>query len=79
VISEYNPVKSAKRLKSDLGYQTSPVFTPEKCPVRHPDQYRATMMIATTRNAAISESARSNFFDQRVADVASIGGMTQTP
>jgi hypothetical protein len=57
VISKYNPVKSAKRLKSDLRYQTSPVFTPEKGAVRHPGQYRATMMIATTRNAAISESA----------------------
>ena len=27
-----------------------------------PDQYRATIMIATTRNAAISESARSSAF-----------------
>jgi hypothetical protein len=28
------------------------------------DQYRATMMIATTRNAAISERARSSFFER---------------
>jgi hypothetical protein len=43
-----------------------------------PDQYRATMMIATIRNAAISESPRSNFFDRSVAAVASTGNMTQT-
>jgi hypothetical protein len=40
-----------------------------------PDQYRATMMIATTMNAAISERNRSSFFD-RGASVASSGGMT---
>jgi len=61
-----------------------PVFTQEKIQAKnardfgHPDQYRATMMIATTRNAAISESARSNFFD-RVADAASTEDMTQSP
>jgi hypothetical protein len=44
-----------------------------------PDQYRATMMIATTRNTAISDSTRSSFFDRRVAGVASIGGIIQTP
>jgi hypothetical protein len=32
-----------------------------------PDQYRATIMIATTRNAAISESARSSVFDPGLA------------
>jgi hypothetical protein len=37
------------------------------------------MMIATTSNAAISESARSSFLDRGLAVVASIGGMTQTP
>jgi hypothetical protein len=30
-----------------------------------PDQYRATIMIATTRNAAISESARDQAFSIR--------------
>jgi hypothetical protein len=44
-----------------------------------PDQYRATMTTATTRNAAISDSARLNLFDRRGAGVASIGGITQTP
>jgi hypothetical protein len=32
-----------------------------------PDQYRATMMMTTTRNAAISHSARSKFFDLHVS------------
>jgi hypothetical protein len=44
-----------------------------------PDQYRATMMIATTRNAAITDSTRLNLFDRRGAGMASIGGITQTP
>jgi hypothetical protein len=85
VIGKYNPVMSGMRLKSGLGYRTMPVFTQEKIPARntrdfgHPDQYRATMMIATTKNAAISESARSNFFDRGAAAVVSIGGMTQAP
>jgi hypothetical protein len=38
------------------------------------DQYRATMMIATTMNAAISESARSSVFDRGVAAVVSSRG-----
>jgi len=38
------------------------------------DQYRATMMIAKTMNAATSESARSSVFDLGSA-VASGGGM----
>jgi hypothetical protein len=37
------------------------------------------MMIATTRNAAISDSVRLNLFDRRGAGMASIGGITQTP
>ena len=61
-----------------------PVFTQEKIQAEnardfgHPDQYRATMMIATNSIAAINESAWSNFFD-RVADAASTEDMTQTP
>ena len=45
---------------------------------RDSDQYRATMMIATTMNAAISERALSNDLDRGFA--ASSGGMkfTQT-
>jgi hypothetical protein len=45
---------------------------------RDSDQYRATMIIATTMNAAISERARSNDFDRSF--VASSGGirLTQT-
>jgi hypothetical protein len=39
-----------------------------------PDQYRATMMIATTMNAASSERARSRIFDPGFA-VKSAGGM----
>ena len=73
---------SGMRLKSDPGYGIMPVFRPEKSGPntrRQPYQYRATMMIATTRNAAISDSARSSFFDRRVEGVASIGGITQTP
>jgi hypothetical protein len=38
------------------------------------DQYRATIMIATTINAAISERARSNIFDFGIA-IRSGGGM----
>jgi hypothetical protein len=59
-----------------------PLFTSAKVQTkarRQPYQYRATMMIATTRNTAISDSARSSFFDRRVAGTASIGGITQTP
>jgi hypothetical protein len=33
--------------------------------LEQPDQYRATMMIATTMNAAISERARSSVFCPR--------------
>jgi hypothetical protein len=40
------------------------------------DQYRATMMMATTMMAAISESARSNVFERYPVVVASSGGMT---
>jgi hypothetical protein len=60
------------------------VFTPEKIQAKNtrdfgqPDQYRATVMITTTSNAAISESARSSFLDLGAA-LASIGDMTQTP
>jgi hypothetical protein len=35
------------------------------------------MMITTTRNAAISDSARSDFFDLRVSALSSIEDMTQ--
>jgi hypothetical protein len=38
------------------------------------NQYRATMMMATTMNAAISERTRSRVFDRVVATVASSGG-----
>jgi hypothetical protein len=44
-------------------------------PENKSDQYRATMMMATTMKAAASESARSNAFDLGVA-VVSGGGMT---
>jgi hypothetical protein len=44
-----------------------------------PDQYRATIMIATTMNAAISESARSNDLDRGFAISASNGGITRPP
>jgi hypothetical protein len=37
------------------------------------------MMIMTTMNAAISESARSDFFDLRASALSSIGGMAQSP
>jgi hypothetical protein len=37
------------------------------------------MMMTTTSSAAISESARSNFFDLRVSVLSSIGDMTQSP
>jgi hypothetical protein len=43
---------------------------------RDSDQYRTTMMIAITMNAAISERARSNDFDRGF--VASSGGMRLT-
>jgi hypothetical protein len=42
--------------------------------LEQPDQYRATMMIATTMNAAISDRARSSAFDLRFAAVSG-GGM----
>jgi hypothetical protein len=42
-----------------------------------PDQYRATMTMTATSNAAISESARSRAFECGFAGVASRGGMTQ--
>jgi hypothetical protein len=60
------------------------VFTPERIQAKNtpavgqPDQYRATMMIATTSNPAISKSARSSFLDRGTASV-SIGDMSQTP
>jgi hypothetical protein len=41
------------------------------------DQYRATTMIATTMNAAISERIRSNAFERGSAVGASSGGMTK--
>ena len=52
---------------------------PKKRYFELPDQYLATIMTATTRNAAIIESARSKFFDRRAAGAASIGGITQLP
>ena len=42
--------------------------------LEQPDQYRATMMIATTMNAAISERARSSAFDLGFVAVSG-GGM----
>jgi hypothetical protein len=41
--------------------------------MKRSDQYRATMMMAATMNAAISERARSKFFD---LGCTSRGGMT---
>jgi hypothetical protein len=58
-----------------------PLF-PQENPKRkrgQSDQYRATRMMTTTSNAAISESARSNFFDLRVSVLSSIGDMIQSP
>jgi hypothetical protein len=94
-MSDYSPVMLGKRLKSGLRYSTTVfakgVPRSEKHADRRgseaallrglqaPDQYRATMMMVTTSNAAISISARSNFFDRGVAAGASIGDMTQTP
>jgi hypothetical protein len=46
-------------------------------PLNHPNQYRTTTMIATTRNEAISQSARSIDFDRNFA--TSSERMTQLP
>jgi hypothetical protein len=46
-------------------------------PLNHPDQYRATIMIATTSNEAISQSARSKDLDRNLA--SSGERMTQLP
>jgi hypothetical protein len=62
VMSKYNPVMSGKRLKSDFDTGKCPCSRQKKASAKNtravglPDQYRATMMIATNSIAAISES-----------------------
>jgi len=47
-----------------------------RCWAESSDQYRTTTMMAMTRMAAISESARSNVFERVAVEGISSGGMT---
>jgi hypothetical protein len=58
---------------ADAAFQRLPGFLDQ------PDQYRTTKIIATIRNAATSESARSSAFERVVAPGTSSGGMAQSP
>jgi hypothetical protein len=60
--------------KIDIGQGAKPEMVPNQIEEK-PDQYRATITIATISNAAISESARSSFLD-RDTTPASSGGIT---
>ena len=47
--------------------------------LEHPDQYRATMIIAAIRNTAINERARSKALERGSGLDAPSGGMKQIP